>query len=99
MFDAEKVGVMKIHSPWTNYYSLWLNVLEKSDCYLLPENLATFRTKWNRLGKILLTNNYKWRYDAFRIEEDHGRFISLCYTIRNMWYGMVKWYKYVKRTN
>ena len=61
MYDAEKVGNMRINSPWTNYYSLWLNVSEKCDCYLLPEILATLRTKWNRLGKILLTNNFKWR--------------------------------------
>ena len=99
MYDAEKVGIMRFRSVWTNYYALWLNVSEKCDCYLLPENLATLRTRWNRLGKILLTNNYKWRCDAYRIEESFGRFVSLCYTIRNMWYGLVKWHKYVKRTN
>lgn len=97
MYDAARVGKMNFRSVWTNYYSLWLNVSEKNDCHLLPENLATLRTKWNKLGKNLLTNNFKWRYDAFRIEEDYGRITSLCYTIRNMWYGLVKWNKYVKK--
>lgn len=96
MYDTEEVGKMRIKSEWTNYYALWLAISDKSDCYLMPESLATHRTKWNRLGKILLTNNFKWRYDAFRIEEDFGRFMSLCYTLRNMWYGLVKWYKYVR---
>ena len=97
MYDAEKVGLMRIRSPWTNYYALWLNVSDCVDCHLVPENLAILRTRCNKLGRILLSNNFKWRYDAFRIEENNGRFISLCYTIRNMWYGLVKWHKYVKR--
>lgn len=96
MYDAEKVGIVNFRSDWTNYYALWMNVSERYDCYLLPENLATLRTKWGRMGKILLTNNFRWRYDAYRLEEDYGRFKSLMYTIRNMWYGLVKWWKYVK---
>lgn len=97
MYDAEKVGTIENHSVWTNYYALWLDVCELHDCYLLPENLATLRTKWNKLGRILLTNSFRWRYDAYRLEEAHGRFWSLMYTFRNMWYGLVKWHKYVKR--
>ena len=99
MYDAEKVGKMKVCSLWTNYYALWLSVSDKYDCYLLPENLAVMRTKWNRLGGMLLTNSFRWRYDAFRVEEDLGRFMSLCYTLRNSCYGVWKWWRYVKRIN
>ena len=98
MYDREKVGEMKVRAPQNNDYALWLNVSDRHDCYLLDENLATMRTKWGRLGRILLTNNIKWRYDAYRIDEDLGRLTSLLYTIRNGWYGIVKWMKYVKRT-
>lgn len=97
MYDAEKVGKVNFRSDWTNYYALWMNVSENHNCYLLPENLATLRTKWGRLGKILLTNNIRWRYDVYRLEKNYGRFKSLMYTIRNMWHGLVKWWKYVKR--
>ncbi len=98
MYDREKVGDMKVRAPLNNDYALWLNVSDRHDCYLLDENLATMRTKWGKLGRILLTNNIKWRYDAYRIDEDLGRVTSLLYTIRNGWYGIVKWMKYVKRT-
>ena len=37
------------------------------------------------------------RYDAYRYDEWLGRITSLVYTIRNGWYGIVKWRKYVKR--
>jgi glycosyltransferase involved in cell wall biosynthesis len=96
MYDREKVGEMKVRAPLNNDYALWLNVSDRHDCYLLDENLATMRTKWGRLGRILLTNNIKWRYDAYRIDEDLGPFTSLLYTIRNGWYGIVKWFRYAK---
>ena len=97
MYDREKVGEMNVRALQNNDYALWLNVSEKADCYLLDENLATMRTKWGRLGRILLTNDFKWRYDAYRIDEDLNPITSFFYTIRNGWYGIVKWRKYVKR--
>ena len=99
MYDREKVGEMNVRALQNNDYALWLNVSEKADCYLLDENLATMRTKWGRLGRILLTNDFKWRYDAYRIDEDLNPITSFFYTIRNGWYGIVKWRKYVRRVN
>ncbi len=97
MYDASKVGRMCVRTCRHNDYALWLNVSDKHDFYLLPEKLAMFRTKWNYLGRILLTNNAKWRYDAYRIDEDLGPITSFFYTVRNGLYGLVKWFKYVKR--
>ena len=99
MYDAAKIGKVKERSSWTNDYALWLCISDRADLYLLPESLATLRTKWNKLGNILLTNNTKWRYDAYRMEEDLGRFTSFFYTIRNGWYGIVKWLNFVKKDN
>lgn len=99
MYDAVKIGKVRERSVWTNDYTLWLCISDKADLYLLPESLATMRTKWNKLGNILLTNNTKWRYDAYRMEEDLGRITSFLFTIRNGWYGIVKWMKYVKKDN
>ena len=98
MYDAEKVGQMTVAAPKNNDYALWLNVSDMHDCHLLDENLATMRTKWKSLlGKILLTNSIKWRYDAYRFDEGLGPITSFLYTIRNGWYGIVKWMMYVKR--
>lgn len=98
MYDASVVGPMRVRNlKKNNDYALWLNVCEKVDCHLLPENLAKHRTKWGRLGKLLLTNKLDWRYDCFHIEEDLSPFKASLYTIRNGFYGLVKWLKYVKR--
>jgi glycosyltransferase involved in cell wall biosynthesis len=98
MYDAEKVGRMSVRTRQHNDYALWLNISDKHDFYLLPERLASLRTNWNLLGRFLLTNNTRWRYDAYHIDENLGKFKSFLYTFRNGWFGLVKWFKYVNRT-
>ena len=98
MYDAEKIGKMRVRNlKKCNDYALWLNVCEKVNCHLLPENLAKHRTKWGRVGILLLTNKLDWRYDCFRIEEDLAPIKASLYTIRNGFYGLVKWFRYVER--
>ena len=97
MYDIHKVGLVQARCSQDNDYALWLNITDKHDCYLLQENLATLRTKWGKLGRVLLTNQRKWRYEAFRIDEDLKPFIAYLYTIRNGVYGLVKWFKYAHR--
>ncbi len=98
MYDAEKVGRLQLRNlKGNNDYALWLIASEEADCYLLKENLAKLRTKWGLLGKLLLTNGIKWRYEVYRIEYRKNPVVACLMTIRNMWYGVVKWMKYVKR--
>ena len=98
MYDAEKVGMLQMRNlKGNNDYALLLIASEKADCYLLKENLAKLRTKWGMLGKFLLTNGIKWRYEVYRIELRKNPIVACLLTIRNMWYGVVKWMKYVER--
>ena len=98
MYDAEKVGKLQLRNlEGNNDYALWLIASEEADCYLLKENLAKLRTKWGMLGKFLLTNGIKWRYEVYRIELRKNPIVACLMTIRNMWYGVVKWMKYVER--
>ena len=96
MYDAEKVGRLQLRNlKGNNDYALWLMACEEADCCLLKENLAKLRTKWGMLGKFLLTNGIKWRYEVYRIELRRNPVVACLMTIRNMWYGVVKWMKYV----
>lgn len=98
MYDASKVGTMQVRNRGKNNdYALWLNVCERTDCHLLEENLATLRTPWGLLGRLFATDKFKWRYDCFRVEEDLGIVKATLYTIRNGFYGLVKWFKYVDK--
>ena len=99
MYDAEKVGKFRLHkTKQNNDYSLWLAISEKNDCHLLNENLATMRTPYGIFSRWLRTDKIKWRYEVYRVEEDLGPIRSFFYTIRNGFYGIVKWANYVKRT-
>lgn len=99
MYDAEKVGKFRLHNTKENNdYSLWLAISEKNDCHLLNENLATMRTPYGIFSRWLRTDKIKWRYEVYRVEEDLGPIRSFFYTIRNGFYGIVKWANYVKRT-
>ena len=98
MYDREKVGLVQARVKFDNNdYALWLDVSDRNDLYLLPENLATMRTKWNVLGNLLLTNKAKWRYECYRQQEDLSPVTSFLYTLRNALYGIVKWLKYVDK--
>ena len=100
MYDAEKVGRLQLRNlKGNNDYALFLIASEEADCYLLKENLAKLRTKWGIFGKVLLTKGIKWRYEVYRIEYRMNPVMSCLYTIRNMYFGIVKWVKYVKRGN
>lgn len=99
MYDAEKVGQFRLHNTkGNNDYALWLAISEKNDCHLLSENLATMRTPYGIFSRFLRTDKVKWRYEVYRTEEDLGPITSFFYTIRNGWYGIMKWMKYVNRS-
>lgn len=98
MYDAEMVGLVQVRDlKRNNDYALWLSISKRNDCHLLNDNLATIRTYWGRLGGLMKTDKVKWRYEVYRKEEGFGPVKSLLYTIRNGWYGIKKWRKYVKK--
>ena len=98
MFDAEKVGRFRLYTTrQNNDYALWLAISERNDCHLLDENLATMRTPYGIFSRWLRTDKIKWRYEVYRVEEDLDPVTSFFYTIRNGWYGILKWAKYVRR--
>ena len=98
MYDAEKVGLVRARVTKQNYdYAMWLNISVKHDCHLLPENLATMRTPYGCFSRFIRTDKFKWRYEVYRKEEDLGPVTSLFYTIRNGWFGIVKWIRYGKQ--
>lgn len=99
MYDRKKVGLIQIADiKKNNDYAMWLQVSKKEKCYLLDECLAMYRK--GRKGSIS-THGYlkliKWHYKLFREAEKKNAISSIYYTIKNMFFGIVKKLKYVKR--
>lgn len=99
MYDASVVGKIQIADiKKNNDYAMWLKVVEKTDCYLLRENLAYYRIRQgsishdiNKLGLI------KWHYRLFRDAQGYGVFKSSFFTVCNIVCGVYKKLLYVGR--
>lgn len=100
MYDAEAVGIIQIiNIKKNNDYAMWLKVCQKTNCFLLNENLAFYRR--GRAGSIS-TQSIKtmivWHYRLFRNAEKQGYLMALFNTGRNLLFGLYKKKWYVYRT-
>lgn len=98
MYDSSKVGLIQIEDiKKNNDYAMWLNVCQKTDCYLLPEVLAKYRR--GRAGSIS-THGYttliKWHYKLFSDAEKMNPVSSALMTCINLVCGFYKKMRYVK---
>lgn len=98
MYDANVVGLIQIADiKKNNDYAMWLKVIHKTRCYLLPECLAKYRR--GRAGSIS-THSYsaliKWHYRLFHEADNRGWFSSAVLTFANLFFGCLKKIIYVK---
>lgn len=100
MYDAQRVGLIQIPDIHKNNDSaMWLQVIRKSDCYLLPETLAKYR---RRTGSITPTSIWKkigWHYILFRQGAGMNPIASAFWMCMNIIGNSYKKIFYVKRYN
>lgn len=101
MYDREYVGLVQIENiKKNNDYAMWLKVCKKADCYLLDEVLGQYRR--GRAGSIS-THSYsaliKWHYRLFRVCDQRNPVVASIFTVRNLFFGLLKKIKYVKKVN
>lgn len=91
MYDADVIGLIQIADiKKNNDYALWLKAIKKADCYLLDENLASYRVRQGSISNQSYLKLIKWHYRLFRICENMGVVESVYYTAKNMVYGVIK---------
>lgn len=98
MYDAQEIGLLQIPDiRKNNDYAMWLQVISKADCYLLPEILASYRRR--RRGSIS-NQSYikliKWHYRLFRQVRKESASLSIVHTAGNLVFGVYKKIRYVK---
>lgn len=98
MYDACVVGLIQIENlKKNNDYAMWLKVIRKTDCYLLKENLASYRQRKGSISHDKLLKLIKSHYELFRKGEGMNPVSSAFYTLQNLLFGIIKKIKYVKR--
>ena len=97
MYDADKVGLVQIADiKKNNDYAMWLKVCKKADCYLLDENLASYRKRSGSISRHGYLALIKWHYKLYKEAEGMCVVAALFNTARNLFFGLVKKIKYVK---
>lgn len=98
MYDANIVGLIQIADlKKNNDYAMWLKVIKKADCYLLREDLASYRQRKGSISHDKISKLIKSHYLLFKQGEGMSTIKAMYYTMQNMIFGIIKKVKYVKR--
>lgn len=98
MYDATIVGLIQIEDiKKNNDYAIWLKVCQKANCYLLPELLSKYRKRSGSISNHGYKALIKWHYRLFRFAEKRNPLVASVLTVRNLFYGVIKKMKYVKK--
>lgn len=97
MYNVKKMGLIQIKDiKKNNDYAILLQLCKKADCYLLPENLAKYRIRKKSISHDKLIKKLKSHYDLFHICDEKPAIVAFWYACRNMWYGILKKFRYEK---
>lgn len=97
MYNREKVGLVQIENlKKNNDYAMWLKVIQKANCYLLNEVLASYRIRTGSISNQSKIKLIKHHYILYKDGEKQNKFIASINTIRNLVFGVVKKIIYVK---
>lgn len=97
MYDANLVGLVQISDiRKNNDTAMWLQVIRKADCYLLPENLAQYRRRTGSITPPSIEKKIKWHYILFRQGAHMNAFAAAFWTGMNMIGNSYKKIRYVK---
>jgi hypothetical protein len=92
------VGLIQIRDiKKNNDYAMWLKVSQKADCYLLSENLASYRKRSGSISNHGYVSLVKWHYRLFREAEDMSSIAALFWTGINLLCGVTKKMIYFKK--
>lgn len=100
MYDREKVGLIQIKDiKKNNDYAMWLEVCQKTDCWLLNKELAKYRKRSGSVSRHSIMTMVGWHYKLWKEVEGKGTIAALWYTYWNLFYGLIKKLKYVKQNH
>lgn len=100
MYDTSVMGLIQIADiRKNNDYAMWLKVIQKADCYLLNENLASYRIRSGSISRLKKTSLIRWHYKLFREAEKESIIMAIFNTIRNLMFGAIKKMYYERNLN
>lgn len=98
MYDAYVVGLIQINDiKKNNDTAMWLKVIRKADCYLMPERLARYRRRQNSITPKPLWKRIWAHYPLFRVAEEMNPVTATFWVLMNVAGNAYKKMFYVKK--
>ena len=101
MYNAEHFGLIQIKDiKKNNDYAIRLQLFKKpgTQAHLLKENLARYRIRKKSISHDKLSKKLRSHYDLFHVCDEKSATAALWYACWNMWFGMIKKYRYEKKS-
>ena len=97
MYDAFKIGLIQINDiKKNNDTAMWLKVIRKADCYLLPECLGKYRRRANSITPKPLWQRIWAHYPLFHVAEEMNPMFATFWVVMNVFGNAWKKFRYVK---
>lgn len=99
MYDADFVGLVQIDPALgngSNDYPMWLGIIEKTDCYLLRENLSTYRRRVGSISNKNLSVLIKYLFDMYKTTFHSSTVRTVWLTLNALIFGTLKKLIFVK---
>lgn len=98
LYDAQVIGQIQIEDIKKNNDSaMWLQAIQKADCYLLPETLAQYRRRSDSITPTSVWKKIGWHYVLFRKAMHKNPIASAFWMCANIIGNSYKKIRYVKR--
>lgn len=99
MYEREKIGLIQIENlRKNNDYAMWLQAIEKSNCYRLPECMSYYIKHEGSVSSGSKFKLIKWHYKLFHDGMHKNPFVSIVLTVRNLFFGVLKKVRYKEGT-
>lgn len=99
MYDRDVIGLIQIEDlRKNNDYAMWLQAVEKSNCYRLPECLSYYIKHDGSVSSGSKLKLIKWHYILYNKGLRKNKLVSMFLTARNLFFGVIKKIVYKKKT-
>lgn len=100
MYEREKIGLIQIKNlRKNNDYAMWLQAIEKSNCYRLPECLSYYIKHEGSVSSGSKFKLIKWHYILYKTGMKKNSVTSVLLTVRNLFFGVIKKIKYRQKAS
>ncbi len=98
MYDAQEIGLIQIRDvKKNNDTAMWLRVIRKANCHLLPITLGRYRRREGSITPPSIKDRILWHYRLFRDAENMGKIVSAILMLINIVGNSYKKLFYVKK--